>query len=146
VKVPWRYRNWLRHKHIAFDTSILIQLLEDTSPQENRITRIFKLLEQKSLTLVTSTITLLEILVHPYRLKNLEAVNHYYGYLTCQDFISLVPVTQEIADKAAELRAKYNFRTPDAIQLATALTQRTTLFLTHDRDFRRQKEIELAYF
>ena len=121
------YRRWLRHKKIAFDTSFLIPILEDSSRDDHRYTRILDLIERRKINLITSTITLLEILVHPYRKKSSDAVNRYYGYLTHQSRLELSPVSAEIADRAAELRARYGFKTPDAIQIATALIGKATL-------------------
>ena len=108
------------------------------------MTRLVRLAEKQSTVLVTSAITLLEILVHPYQRKDLNLVRGYYGYLTRLPLLRLVPVTPNIADRAAELRAIYGFKTPDAIQLATAVIEEATLFLTADRGFRKQKEIEIG--
>jgi predicted nucleic acid-binding protein len=47
-----------------------------------------------------------------------------------------------IAVKAAELRAKYNLRAPDALQLATAIENRANYFLTNDTRLRSVKEIQ----
>ena len=44
-------------------------------------------------------------------------------------------VTPPIAALAAQLRAQYRLRLPDAIQLATALDMGAAAFVTHDRDF-----------
>ena len=108
------------------------------------ITRVVRLTERRSNLLVTSTISLLEVSVRPYRNQDISAVRDYYGYLTHLPLVKLVAVTSEIADRAAQLRAQYGFKTPDAIQLATALVEDTTLFLTRDRAFRKQKEIEIG--
>ena len=43
-----------------------------------------------------------------------------------------IPVNPEIAEIAAQVRAEYGIRTPDAIQLATALREGATYFLTND--------------
>jgi len=143
--VTWKkeFRRWLRHRRIALDTSFLIPVLEDAGGREGLPTRLLRLAERKSLSLMTSSITLLELLVHPYRMKDLEAVNRYYGYLT-QPLVELLPLTADVADRAAEIRARYGFRTPDAVQMATALIGGATLLLTLDRDFKKQKEIEVG--
>ena len=138
------YRRWLRRKRIAFDTSFLIPLLEDTGHKEGTVTRIFEIAERRSLLLLTSTVTLLEVLVHPYRYEAIDTVNLYYGYLVQAPYVRLVSLSTEIADCAARLRAEYGFKTPDAIQLSTAITEGAALFLTRDREFRKQKEIEIG--
>ena len=144
VELSSIFRRWLRHDRIAFDTSFLIPLLEDERKEESVVTRLFRIVERRSLFLITSTVTLLEVLVHPHRAGEKEKAQRYYGYLTRAPFLKLAPVTPDIADRAAELRAKYGLKTPDAIHFATALVLEATLFLTRDREFRKQKEIEVG--
>jgi len=51
-----------------------------------------------------------------------------------------------LAVRSAAVRAKYSIRTPDAIQLATALEHNATLFLTNDlRLPRRVENLQLAF-
>jgi predicted nucleic acid-binding protein len=47
-----------------------------------------------------------------------------------------------LADRAAELRARYRLSTPDAIQLATAIGHKATRFYGNDRALQRVQEIE----
>ncbi|MBA2486787.1 MAG: PIN domain-containing protein, partial [Nitrospira sp.] len=47
-----------------------------------------------------------------------------------------------LADRAAELRARYRLSTPDALQLATAISHKAARFYGNDRGLRRVKEIE----
>jgi len=48
----------------------------------------------------------------------------------------------DIADRAAELRARYRLSTPDSIQLATAVNHKATCFYGNDRTLRRVNEIQ----
>jgi hypothetical protein len=41
-------------------------------------------------------------------------------------------VGQDIAEEAARLRAFHNIRTPDSIQMATAIIGKASFFLTND--------------
>jgi predicted nucleic acid-binding protein len=43
-----------------------------------------------------------------------------------------LPVSQSIAEEGAKLRASYAIRTPDAIQVATAIQAGARFFLTND--------------
>jgi predicted nucleic acid-binding protein len=47
--------------------------------------------------------------------------------------LSLQNIDLNIAETAAQLRAQYNLKTPDAFQLATAIEGKCTAFLTNDR-------------
>ena len=67
----------------------------------------------------------------------------YKEILLHSDNLLIVPVSSAIADKAAELRARYGIRTPDAIQIATALQGGSSIFLTNDRNLKKIHEIEV---
>ena len=65
----------------------------------------------------------------PTDLQNID--NQIVTIKSCQTQ-EVLEVTNALAIKAAELRAKYNLRTPDAIQLATAIEYNADYFLTND--------------
>ncbi|MDJ0540525.1 MAG: PIN domain-containing protein [Microcystis sp. M53603_WE2] len=81
---------------------------------------------------VTSTLTLSEVLVHPLRSGNVELAGQYRDILLDQENLITVPISLEIAEVAAQLRARQNLRTPDAIQIATAMGEGAMFFLTND--------------
>ena len=80
---------------------------------------------------VTSTVTLLEVLVHPLRNNNRELATEYRDILLNSRLMTL-EVSNAIAEQAAGLRAAHNIRTPDAIQISAALNAGATHFLTND--------------
>ncbi len=47
------------------------------------------------------------------------------------------------AEFSSDLRARYGLRSPDAIQVATAVHQRADSFVTNDAGLRRIKEIQV---
>ena len=91
---------------------------------------------------MTSTVTLLELLVQPYRDQKEELAQKIFALTSTYPKIERVPVSMSLADRAAELRARYRLSTPDAIQLATAIGHKVTRFYGNDRSLRRVKEIE----
>jgi predicted nucleic acid-binding protein len=58
--------------------------------------------------------------------------------------LSVIPVTDDIAERAAFLRARYNLRTPDAIQVATALISGSPAFLTNDKSLSSIEGIDIV--
>lgn len=50
--------------------------------------------------------------------------------------MQLIPISQSVLRQAANLRAKTNLKTPDAIHAVTALSVRCNQFLTNDKGFR----------
>ena len=68
----------------------------------------------------------------PLREGQKAIAEQYRDILTTAPGIELFDVTSAIAERAAQLRAKYNIRTPDAIQLATCIELGADYFLTND--------------
>ncbi|MCA9100991.1 MAG: PIN domain-containing protein [Planctomycetales bacterium] len=101
----------------------------------NRLAPFFDAVQAGSVRVVTSTITLLEVLVHPLRHGNEGLAHQYNDILLSSPHIKTVSLTPETAQLAAELRASSTLKTPDAIQLATARAHGAEAFLTNDRDF-----------
>ncbi|MDL2321475.1 PIN domain-containing protein [Desulfosarcina sp. OttesenSCG-928-B08] len=58
-------------------------------------------------------------------------------------YLPIIPVTTEIAEFAARLRANHGLRTPDAIQVATAILYQADFFLTNDARLTRLEQIEM---
>ena len=138
-----RLRAFLRtHQHIALDTCIFIYQWE-ANPQYSPLTNlIFSSMEQSSVAAVTSTITMTELLVHPYRSHDVLRTNELFGLLSTCPNLEWVAPDLDIAALAAEIRALHRLRTPDALQAATAVHARATAFLTNDPVFQRITDFE----
>jgi len=89
-----------------------------------------------------ATMALLELQVGPYAKHDRELVEYYYDSLTNMPNVRWLPLDMVIADRAAQLRAEYRLKTPDAVHLATAIESEATLFVTNDRDMPRIPGIE----
>jgi len=84
---------------------------------------------------VTSSLTLLEVLVVPFRAGNLALAERYEAYLSRSQRVRLMDIGRSQLRMAAQLRALHpSVRTPDALQLATALSAGCRTFVTNDRD------------
>jgi predicted nucleic acid-binding protein len=70
-------------------------------------------------------------------------VEQYQSILCNSPSIDILDLNIEIAKKAAGLRAKYGLKTPDSIQVATAVYSSADYFLTNDIRLRAVKEIEI---
>jgi predicted nucleic acid-binding protein len=99
-------------------------------------------METGSIETSTSTLTLIELLVQPYRLKRNDLVFKFYPLLTTYPHLTWIKLTLDIADLAAKLRAEHNLKTPDAIQIASAISSSATGFICNDRAFQKIKDIE----
>ena len=92
---------------------------------------------------ITSVVTLTETLVHPLRNADTALAEEYRVLLLETEGIVSLPVDAATAHLAAELRARYALRTPDAIQIATAIGAGCDAFLTNDGGLRRVTELRI---
>ena len=95
---------------------------------------VFAAIADGQFTGVTSTLTLLDALVQPCRVGNASLAEQYEAFLTRSYGLRCEEITSAILRAAAQLRATYNIKTPDAIQLATARVANCSVYLTNDRD------------
>lgn len=89
---------------------------------------------------VCSDMTRLECRIKPLRLEE-SIVLSQYDLFFAHGIHEIVPLDRAVIDKATELRAKYNFKTPDSIHLAAAIISQCDIFLTNDRRLTRCTDI-----
>ena len=122
----------LQGQVVGLDTAPLIYLIEQ-HPVYLQVTRLFfRALERGEFRVVTSVVTLLEVLVYPLRQGNSTLAQQYRDILFNAGNLTTVQVSPEVAEVAAQLRATQNLRPLDAIQMATAICEEATFFLTND--------------
>lgn len=131
------------HPLIGLDSNILIYFIEANPHYHKRCLKIFDSMEAGRNQGVCSTLSLLEILVQPYRQEDVERASKFYGLLTGYPNMLWKEMTVDIADLGAQLRAEYNIKTPDAILLATAIETGATGFIGNDAKLQKVKEIEV---
>jgi predicted nucleic acid-binding protein len=129
---------------MAVDTSPFVYWLEENPKYFGLSKRIFDLVEERQAKVVTSTLTLTEALVLPYRIKDWWRVYRIHAVLDSYPHLEWLPPTLAIARQAAHIRAEFNLRTPDAIHAATALIAGATALIANDYIFRRVPGLEVV--
>lgn len=142
--IPARLSRFLdRHRKFGLDTSPFIYHLAGHPPYLELTEYIFGSLERPGWSGITSVITILEILVQPYRSLNRTLVNAAYALLSTYPRLEWAEVSLEVVDLAARLRARHNLRTPDALHAATAIHFKASGFISNDAVFGRVGELEV---
>jgi predicted nucleic acid-binding protein len=118
---------------VAVDTAIFIYFIEENPRFLSEIVPLFKEADQGKRELITSALTLLEVLVVPYRAGNRFLAEQYEALLTRSRGIRLVELSRDQLRAAAQLRAATRVKTPDALQLVAAIGAGCTTFLTNNR-------------
>jgi len=128
---------------VGLDTSPFIYFVERNLLYVDVMREVFKRLTDGNFKACSSVITLTEVLVQPLRHNNQILANAYRDLLFNGANFRLLFLTSSIAERAAELRAKYNLRTPDALQIAAALENGCDAFLCNDKNLKLVTELKI---
>jgi len=115
---------------VFWDTNLFIYLLESHGPQYELVTNLRKAMLWRGDQLLTSTLTLGEVLVKPVERRDEELVRKYSDAIATASIITDFDV--RAARIYAGLRSNRSLRPPDAIQLACAAAVGVDLFITND--------------
>lgn len=126
---------------LALDSAPIIYFVEAHPRYDALVTAVFQYIADGKIEGFTSALTLTEVLALPMQKEQRDLCQTYKKLLTSAPHFTLVSIGSEIAERAAELRARYHLRTPDALQIATALWSDCQAFLTNDKDLGRITEI-----
>ena len=118
---------------VAVDTAIFIYWIEEDPRFMPLVEPLFEEVAAGTREIVTSALTLLELLVVPYRAGNADLAQRYEELLTNSRGIAVIDLSRDQLRIAAQLRAATGVKTPDALQLAAALGAGCTTFMTNDR-------------
>jgi predicted nucleic acid-binding protein len=115
---------------IGVDANALIYLFEGGGPRRD-----FLVKERlgTGLRAVIAVTALAEVLVGRFRQADAAEVAAFRHRLQSTDGFTLLPISIEIAEAAARLRAEYGLGLPDALNLAAAIVYGAAAFLTNDR-------------
>jgi predicted nucleic acid-binding protein len=117
---------------VLVDTAPFIYLLESHPQFADQFVGLFEAAAAGDLSIALSTFTVAEVLTGPCKAGETALAKRYEKAMS--QYL-VVPVTTQIASLAAQLRAQYRLKLPDAIQLASALDIGAAALVTHDRDF-----------
>ncbi|MGH9410356.1 MAG: type II toxin-antitoxin system VapC family toxin [Vicinamibacterales bacterium] len=118
---------------IAIDTSIFIYFIEEHPRFLPLVVPLFEEADKGRRDLITSAVTLLEVLVVPYRAGAVHLAERYELLLTRSRGIRMMDITRGQLRTAAQLRAALGTKTPDALQLVCAMATGCKTFVTNDR-------------
>jgi predicted nucleic acid-binding protein len=121
---------------VALDSAVFIYYIEAHPVYLPVVDPLFDAADREDLRLVTSSITLLEVLVVPYRAGNLALANRYEAVLTQSRGVVVREIDHPQLRMAAQLRSVTAMRTPDSLQVAAALAEGCTAVVTNDRRLR----------
>ena len=122
---------------VYLDAAPVVYLVEQVEPYASELE---KRLSVPGTIQVCSDLTRLECRVKPIR-DNQQALLAAFDRYLREIIAEILPLSPQVIDQATFLRARYGFRTPDAIHLAAAIVHNCDLFLTNDNRLHKCTEI-----
>jgi len=138
-----------KYNCISLDSPTFIYFIEEDPKYISVVEQIFSEISYGNIAGVSSYLSLLEVLIKPIKEGARDIAAQYRDLMLNNAFLKLLPLDDKVAETAAELRAKYNgngfkLKTPDAIQIATAILNEADIFLTNDSRLKNVKEINVV--
>lgn len=126
-----------QHGSVYVDANSIIYSIERIEPYRTVLQPLWEKAHTRALTIITSELTLLEVLVGPLKTGNKGLEDDFRALLQNSPDVSMLAITQNVLERAANLRATVGLKTPDAIHAATALLAGSALLVTNDSAFQR---------
>lgn len=133
----------LAYDKIGLDTCFFIYQLENNPTYSELCSVIMDLIENKKIEAVTSSMTLSELLIRPYKMNRIEKVFELDQAIRNIPNLSIIPIGEGEARLAAFFRAKKSLRLPDCLHLACTVSHEAKIFITNDHRFKSLKNPEI---
>jgi predicted nucleic acid-binding protein len=92
--------------------------------------------------LLTSRLSRLETRVRPLREGRTDLLARYDEFFTRRN-VAMIELSAAVVERATGLRARYGFKTPDALHLASAIDAGAEEFLTGDSELARCPDLRV---
>jgi predicted nucleic acid-binding protein len=130
-------------RRFFWDTNLFIYQIEENPLWEHKVTALITYQEQQGISLMTSALTLGEVLVKPTREQRQDLI---LAYETVFSDITCLPIGPEVARHFALLRAHHGLKSPDALQLASAIVGKADAFITNDERLSLLSSAQLSIY
>jgi predicted nucleic acid-binding protein len=128
------------HATVLIDTNPIVYVLEG-HPLAARFEPILDDVDAGRISALVTPVTIAEVVSGPLRAGKEALAQRYQHALTSSPGWSLRALDADIAMLAARFRLRHRLKLPDAIQLATAVHAGCHALISHDRDFRKVREV-----
>lgn len=121
---------------LFIDTAPIIYFIEEHPVYINEVSDLFARTADGTVQVITSVITLIEVLAKPYKLGQNDIVDIYKDFFSNSKGFSVMDIDSEIAELTAKIRAEFGFKVPDALQLAIFEHNDCDYFITNDKQLK----------
>jgi predicted nucleic acid-binding protein len=116
---------------LFLDTNVVIYVVEGNLTFAPKALTRLAAAQSAGDTFMVSDLTRMECLVGPLKSGDTAVQASFHAFFARSD-VRVVGITAAVADRAAQIRATFNFKPMDALQLAAAVEHGAHVFLTAD--------------
>lgn len=127
----------LAGRTVFVDTDVLIYHLQNHATYGKIVSPVLETIGDLQLRGFTSAVVLCELFTKPHLVGDRELLQRCRRCVQETATFETLPITTEVAEAGAILRAEYNLRTPDALNVAAARVAGVETFVTNDHRMRR---------
>ena len=120
---------------VYLDAAAIIYSVERHDKYRSLLDPLWDSVSAGNIRVITSSLTLLEVLVVPIRNQDHTLISDFRSLLEGSE-VSMQPIDETVLFEAATIRAGRNTKTPDSIHAATAMVCGCDTFITNDSGFR----------
>ena len=132
---------------VYFDANAMLEMIEKPGPVSDLLSSFWGGGEPPRDTIVTSELTLAEVLVRPIAENNIRRWGMYEGLVQNTKGLVVYPADREVMIEAEKLRARRQCsKLPDAILLASALLTSCVAMVTDDRRIKSSPDLAIVNF
>jgi predicted nucleic acid-binding protein len=116
---------------LFLDTNIVIYVVEGHPAIAPKAILRLATAQSAGATFMISDLTRMECLIGSLKTNNTAVQGSFHAFFARSD-VQVVAITAAVCDRAARIRATYNFKPMDALQLTAAAEHGANVFLTAD--------------
>ena len=135
--------DWSNCNSMVWDSAPLIYYIEEHPQYVDKLQVILDRMAANKISMDISLISYMEVIVGAERSGNHRLADRYRFFFQNSNNINLHAISLPIAEHAIDIRVKYSFKVPDAIQLALAHACGADVFLTNDRKLKQCTEVNV---
>ena len=128
---------------VFWDTNLFVYLFEDYKDLSKKTVALRRRMMERGDQLMTSALTLGEILVKPWQMGDQVTCRKYEDAVKRAAVV--IPFDVEAARVYASLRATSKLKAPDAVQLSCASSAGVDLFITNDDRLQREHVMGIQF-
>lgn len=131
-------------KRVYIDTNIFIYFFNQWEKGFPLIAGFIEACAYRRILGVASELVMAEILVQPYREKDLETIAQVKGFFGQKDFLHVCEHQAGFIGESAMLAGELGMKLIDAMHFHTAIANRCDFLITHDQNFKSIKAVEVV--